>query len=140
MPVSRSPPASTVNLNNSIVAGNTGTNISGALASNTFNLIGGDPKLEPLADNGGPTLTHKPLPNSPVIDAGKIFAGLNTDQRGQSRPFNSPAVANATGSDGSDIGSVEFIDTRAALASTSDSVQFRNGRPGYVGTNRSPGA
>jgi predicted outer membrane repeat protein len=40
------------------------------------NLVGGpihgviDPKLGPLADNGGPTLTHLPLPGSPVIDAG----------------------------------------------------------------------
>jgi predicted outer membrane repeat protein len=42
------------------------------------NLIGGpvhgaiDPKLGPLADNGGPTLTHLPMPGSPVIDAGDL--------------------------------------------------------------------
>ena len=40
------------------------------------NLIGGpgygfvDPLLGPLADNGGPTLTHALLPGSPAINAG----------------------------------------------------------------------
>jgi hypothetical protein len=29
-----------------------------------------DPLLGPLADNGGPTLTHALLPGSPAIDAG----------------------------------------------------------------------
>ena len=29
-----------------------------------------DPMLGPLADNGGPTKTHAPLPGSPAIDAG----------------------------------------------------------------------
>ena len=29
-----------------------------------------DPLLGPLQDNGGPTLTHAPLPGSPAIDAG----------------------------------------------------------------------
>jgi hypothetical protein len=32
--------------------------------------INTDPLLGPLQDNGGPTLTHMPLPGSPVIDAG----------------------------------------------------------------------
>jgi hypothetical protein len=32
--------------------------------------INTDPLLAPLQDNGGPTLTHMPLPGSPVIDAG----------------------------------------------------------------------
>src|SRR5262249_4669921 len=31
-------------------------------------LIGVDPKLGPLADNGGPTMTMAPLPGSPAID------------------------------------------------------------------------
>ncbi|MEN0110451.1 MAG: choice-of-anchor Q domain-containing protein [Planctomycetota bacterium] len=34
------------------------------------NLLDVDPLLGPLADNGGPTLTHAPLPGSPAIDAG----------------------------------------------------------------------
>jgi predicted outer membrane repeat protein len=32
--------------------------------------INTDPLLGPLRDNGGPTLTHMPLPGSPAIDAG----------------------------------------------------------------------
>ncbi len=56
------------------------------LANNT--LIGFDPMLGPLADNGGPTLTHALLPGSPAIDAGDptLVAGVGDtpefDQRG----------------------------------------------------------
>jgi CSLREA domain-containing protein len=47
------------------------------------NLLGVDPQLGPLADNGGPTLTHLPAGSSPVEDAGGTsFGGPNTDQRG----------------------------------------------------------
>ena len=45
-----------------------------------------DPLLGPLADNGGPTLTHALLPGSPAIDAGVAVAGVTTDQRGVHRP------------------------------------------------------
>jgi hypothetical protein len=44
-----------------------------------------DPMLGPLADNGGPTLTHALVPGSPAINAGNnalIPAGVSTDQRG----------------------------------------------------------
>jgi hypothetical protein len=44
--------------------------------------LGGDPLLGPLADNGGPTLTHALLPGSPAIDTGNNASGLATDQRG----------------------------------------------------------
>ncbi|WP_197526517.1 choice-of-anchor Q domain-containing protein [Botrimarina colliarenosi] len=54
------------------------------------NQIGGeqtpfDPRLAPLADHGGPTPTHAPLPGSRVIDAGDadyVAAPGETDQRG----------------------------------------------------------
>jgi hypothetical protein len=42
--------------------------------------------LGPLADNGGPTLTHLPLEGSPAIDGGACVIGLMTDQRGRPRP------------------------------------------------------
>ena len=104
-----------VTLHHSIVAGNftgTGTtaaDVSGTVApASSFNLIGVDtglggisdrtqgnrvgtaaspldPRLGPLADNGGPTLTHALLPASPAIDAGinsQAPAGLSIDQRG----------------------------------------------------------
>jgi len=43
-------------------------------------IITGDPLLGPLADNGGPTLTHALLPSSPAIDAGQSSELF--DQRG----------------------------------------------------------
>jgi hypothetical protein len=59
-----------------------------------------DPLLGPLADNGGPTLTHmpqpNPLPGSPAIDQGSGCPP--TDQRGATRPVG-PAC---------DIGAVEY--------------------------------
>ncbi len=60
----------------------------------TGNIIGVDPLLGPLQDNGGPTETHALLPGSPAIDAGNPVLGctdaddapLTTDQRGEKRP------------------------------------------------------
>ncbi len=49
-------------------------------------LINTEPRLGPLADNGGPTLTQALLPGSPAIDAGVAVAGVTTDQRGVPRP------------------------------------------------------
>jgi hypothetical protein len=49
------------------------------------NILGKDPKLGTLADNGGPTKTHVPLPGSPVIDRGSNPSQLATDQRGLPR-------------------------------------------------------
>lgn len=51
------------------------------------NLVGVDPALGPLAGNGGPTLTHRPLAGSPVVDAGNpaIPSPPASDQRGSAR-------------------------------------------------------
>ncbi|MCB0071043.1 MAG: hypothetical protein KDE20_06275, partial [Caldilineaceae bacterium] len=51
------------------------------------NIVGVDPKLGPLADNGGDTQTHKLLSGSPAIDSGDT--SLPADQRAKSRPFGS---------------------------------------------------
>jgi hypothetical protein len=48
--------------------------------------IKADPRLGPLADNGGPTMTMALLPGSPALDAGSLVAGITTDQRGIPRP------------------------------------------------------
>ena len=56
-----------------------------------------DPRLGPLANNGGSTLTHMPLVGSPVIDTGPITTTFTTDQRGFTRMYG-PHV---------DIGAVE---------------------------------
>lgn len=48
----------------------------------------GSPLLQPLADNGGDTLTHALLPDSPAIDAiSSISCTLTLDQRGMPRPM-----------------------------------------------------
>ena len=106
---------------NSIVALNSGDSpdVAGAFQSQGHNLIGvtngssgfsapGDlvgstnlllnPKLGPLADNGGPTLTMALLPGSPAIDAGSAVGSPPTDQRGVLRP-QGPGV---------DIGAFEY--------------------------------
>ena len=44
-----------------------------------------DPRLGPLADNGGPTPTHALLPGSPAIDTPSIGCPA-ADQRGRARP------------------------------------------------------
>jgi hypothetical protein len=49
-------------------------------------LIVGDALLGPLADNGGPTLTHALLSGSPALDAADPAACPATDQRGVARP------------------------------------------------------
>ena len=57
--------------------------------------------LEPLADNGGNTLTHALGVGSPAIDAGDNAACPATDQRGIGRPVNA----------GCDIGAFEADET-----------------------------
>jgi hypothetical protein len=57
-----------------------------------------DPKLGPLADNGGPTLSMALLPGSPAIDAGNTSLAPATDQRGFPRPAGLAA----------DIGAFEY--------------------------------
>ncbi len=68
----------------------------------------GDPTLGPLADNGGPTLTHALLPGSPAIDAANdtLCAASpvnNLDQRGQPRP----ADGDGDGAAACDLGAFE---------------------------------
>jgi hypothetical protein len=65
-----------------------------------------DPLLGDLSRNGGATRTRALLSGSPAIDRGGD-GGVNTDQRGLARPVDSPAIANASGGDGTDIGAYE---------------------------------
>jgi len=94
-------PYYTLDLQSTIVAGNQaaggagdiwppGMTVSGArnlvMAAPGVSLpadtLSGDPLLQPLADNGGPTLTHRLGAGSPAIDAGNNMAALDFDQRG----------------------------------------------------------
>jgi hypothetical protein len=61
-----------------------------------------DPKLQPLANNGGPTLTMALVDGSPAIGAGISLPGITTDQRGVARPYYGPAP---------DIGAYEWNGT-----------------------------
>jgi hypothetical protein len=70
-------------------------------------ILGQDPQLGPLADNGGTTKTHLPARTSPAIDKGDAPGRLAKDQRGQKRTVDTD-VPNADGGDGTDIGSVEL--------------------------------
>ncbi|NIP85808.1 MAG: hypothetical protein GTO03_09700 [Planctomycetales bacterium] len=116
----------TVNVENTIIAGNTDPggdpdDCSGTLTSQGYNLVedltdctiggdttgnvtGQDPRLSPLADNGGSTQTHALRSISPAIDAGSCSA-VTADQRGLPRPVDIPDIANAD--DGCDIGAYE---------------------------------
>ena len=90
--------AATLTLANSIIAnsktsGGAGTDCKGTLLDTGHNWFednscgrtgNGDPKLGPLADNGGPSKTHALLAGSGAIDAAGECK-LVTDQRGQPR-------------------------------------------------------
>ncbi len=126
----------TISIGNTLISGNTNGDLKSAQASGPhandvaivslgYNLIfsttpgafyaasstdlpmGTDPIFGPLQDNGGPTLTNAPLPGSPVFDRGKRLSAATTDQRGLPRPYDDPAIPNAAGGDGSDIGAYE---------------------------------
>ena len=66
-----------------------------------------DPQLGQLQDNGGPTFTMALPLSSAAVDQGDS-SGLTTDQRGDLRPHDWPAILNAPGGDGSDIGAYEL--------------------------------
>ena len=65
-----------------------------------------DPKLGPLANNGGPSLTMALLPGSPAIDARDTSLAPDTDQRGFPRPAGLAA----------DIGAFEYGSAMPAIA------------------------
>jgi len=62
----------------------------------------GDPLLNPLQDNGGPTWTHALATGSPALDAGVADHCLPTDQRGRSRPQGAACDSGAYEVDESD--------------------------------------
>ena len=122
----------------SIIASNgasSGPDVSGTFVSQGFNLIGSrdgsmgfeaatdqtgtialplDPLLDGLDNYGGTAFTYALRVGSPAIDKGSsiglIGVGVTTDQRGLSfrRTFDSTAIPNATGGDGTDIGAFEL--------------------------------
>ena len=63
-------------------------NPAGATGLTARDLVGLNPDLGPLQNNGGPTPTMALLPGSPAIDAGTTTSTLATDQRGLTRVIN----------------------------------------------------
>jgi len=82
--------------------------------TNLGSLNNTNPKLGPLANNGGPTMTMALLPGSPAIDGGDDASAPTTDQRGFPRPvaaaadigafeYGSPALLRITRSSETDV-------------------------------------
>ncbi len=145
-----------VTVTSSIIAGNSGSSeterfpedTTDSFVSNGNNLIGNigtgivafskptditgvtDPKLGPLADNGGPTLTHALLADSPAFNAGSNPNTLTTDQRGSgfTRSFLGP-----------DIGAFEAQPTPSGNAlhgtNQNDVIQGLGGNDTIAGSN-----
>jgi hypothetical protein len=90
---------------NTLLASNTPANWAGSIVDAGHNLSSDlspgltgtgsvtntDPKLGPLTNNGGPTLTMALLPGSPAIDGGDTAAAPVMDQRGFPRPSGAAA-------------------------------------------------
>jgi predicted outer membrane repeat protein len=86
-----------------LIASTAGATITGIT---TGNLIGVNPQVAPLADNGGKTLTRALAIGSPAVDAGGLLCnGLTTDQRGSPRPQDGDASSTAE----CDIGAYELF-------------------------------
>jgi uncharacterized repeat protein (TIGR01451 family) len=104
----------------------------GGFLNATGDQINEDPLIGPLADNGGPTLTHLPLPGSPAIDQGRSDAipalATTTDQRGLPRTIDDPSIPNATLGDGTDIGAVEVGPANLAISMSVVSSQGKAGQ------------
>ncbi len=114
---------SSVTLRNTLVAGTgTNANIWGAVIDGGYNMCSDgsahfnsgtsfnftDPKLLPLADNGGPSPTMALALDSPAIDFGTQNGAPSVDQRGSPRPSGA----------GVDIGAYETGALRPILHAT----------------------
>lgn len=80
--------ATVVDLGYNLIGSNISLNLANA-RGNILNPTGFT--LEPLADNGGPGLTHALAKGNPALDAGDPFTSLSTDQRGYNRVVNGRA-------------------------------------------------
>ncbi|MCR4410833.1 MAG: Ig-like domain-containing protein [Thermoguttaceae bacterium] len=140
-------------LENTIIANNradvSGPDVRSAVTSRGHNLVGNtagssgfgaagdllgvDPLLGPLADNGGPTQTHALLPGSPAIDAANSAAAPATDQRGVPRPQGAEA----------DIGAFELLGNGPPVATDDTYTMDEDGilnvvKPGVLGNDSDP--
>jgi CSLREA domain-containing protein len=118
----------TARFKNTLVSRADGNTCAGAVTSLGNNMDSGDrcafhaagdqtnvdPKLGPLANNGGFSLTHALLAGSPAIDRGADAFCQVTDQRGSPRPRD----GNGDGSAVCDIGAFELQPVPASVRCT----------------------
>ncbi|MBK8496926.1 MAG: hypothetical protein IPL50_19440 [Chitinophagaceae bacterium] len=151
--------------------GATAPDVSGTIVSQGFNLVGRvdgstgftqptdltgtiaaplNPLLGTLANNGGRTQTHALLTGSPAIDKGSAAnypvstLPILTDQRDSIRPYDYPAIPDAAGGNGSDIGAYELKDVIGCTPPTmnpvpSDTVCHNAIHPAINFTSSTPG-
>jgi hypothetical protein len=119
-------PNPAITLINTIVAHCSRPAVAGNFADGGGNILwnGGvndvDPRLGPLADNGGPTLTMAPTAESPALNTAAPGVCPAVDQRGVTRPYGTAC----------DIGAVEatvepaptFVEFSAAAQSVNEST------------------
>ena len=79
-----------------------------------------NPLLGPLADNGGPSLTHALLSDSPAINTGNNATCEATDQRGETRPLSSTNQC--------DVGAFERETSDSSLDINTFIIPLPNGR------------
>ena len=127
-------------LRNSILSNNGGENCTGSASATAIRREGanisdddtcggptqimiGDPEIGPLADNGGPTMTHALLAGSPAIDGGSSCT-VTVDQRHTQRDANC------------DVGAFEFADftTVTVAIDAAASVKQSSGSAVLTGT------
>lgn len=137
----------TLVLTNSIVSQNSAgptspdDNIAAAdIDAGIGNFIGGDPRLGPLAANGGPTFSMVPFSDSPVIDNGNSGAATENGQAGGT-PLTLDQLGNERIVDGNgdaatavDQGAVEFGAGPAAFQEQRRSKPAKQGGPPLLTT------
>jgi CSLREA domain-containing protein len=133
-----------VTVTNSIIAHSIGEDCDGTIVSRDCNIDSDntcsltqphdqpntDPRLDPLADNGGPTWTHALQDESPAIDAGDCSGGtIDEDQRGATRPQG----------DACDIGAYEYgVLTTDDTYWASEDISLTVAAPGVLWNDFSP--
>ncbi len=83
-----------------------------------------DPKLGPLQDNGGSTLTHALLAGSPAINKGTSTGAPTTDERGYKRDSRT------------DIGAYEYGATSQSKASVVGALSLSSNQPSLAATEQ----
>ena len=107
----------------------------------TGNIVGVDPMLGPLQDNGGPTWTHALLPGSPAIDAGdpaiNLLPQLITPISVSSTYYFTDQYPASHLIDNSGLNATPTIDnyTTVTHASADNTNAWLSNRPGPVGSD-----